>query len=183
MTEIASRYGSALFSIAVDRKQVNELQLEAKELRKVLLENRDFIVLLGNSFLSVEERDQIVDKTIKAFDEDIVSLIKVLIKNGRANQIIDVLDAFNSYCNNARGVEEGLVYSVVPLDELTLKKLQNKISQLEKVEVELINKIDPSIIGGLKVVIRGHIYDGSIKNKLENMKIDLLKKEGLTYED
>lgn len=183
MTEIASRYGSALFSIAVDRKQINELQLEAKELRKVLLENRDFIVLLGNSFLSVEERDQIVDKTIKAFDEDIVSLIKVLIKNGRANQVIDVLDAFNSYCNNARGVEEGLVYSVVPLDELTLKKLQTKISQLEKVEVELINKIDPSIIGGLKVVIRGHIYDGSIKNKLENMRIDLLKKEGLTYED
>ena len=183
MTEIASRYGSALFSIAVDRKQINELQLEAKELKKVLLENRDFIVLLGNSFLPVEERDQIVDKTLNAFDKDIVSLIKVLIKNNRANQIIDVLDAFNSYCNNARGVEEGLVYSVVPLDELTLNKLQKKISQLEKVEVELINKIDPSIIGGLKVVIRGHIYDGSVKNKLENMKIDLLKKEGLTYED
>ena len=183
MNEIASRYGLALFSIAEDRKQVLELQQEAKELRKVLLENRDFIVLLGNSFLSPEERLQIVDKTISAFDKDIVSLIKVLIKNNRANQIIDTLDAFNSCCNNARGVEEGLVYSVNPLDEQTLTKLQKKISQLEKVEVELINKIDPSLIGGLKVVIHGHIYDGSIKNKLENMKIDLLKKEGITYED
>ena len=76
-----------------------------------------------------------------------------------------------------------MVYSVVPLDEQTLSKLQKKISQLEKVEIELINKIDPSIIGGLKVVIHSHIYDGSIKNKLENMKIDLLKKEGITYED
>ena len=183
MTEIASRYGLALYSIAEDRKQIEELQQEAKELRKVLFENRDFIVLLGNSFLSFEERESIIDKTIKAFDKDIVSLIKVLVKNNRANQIIDALDAFNSYCNHARGVDEGLVYSVVPLDEQTLEKLQKKISQLEKVEVELINKIDPSLIGGLKVVIKGHIYDGSIKNKLENMKIDLLKKEGVTYED
>ena len=183
MNEIASRYGMALFSIAEDRKQIDSLQLEAKELRKVLFENRDFITLLGNSFLTFGEREQVIDKTISAFDKDIVSLIKVLIKNNRANQILDVLDAFNSYCNNARGVEEGLVYSVVPLDEQTLLKLQKKISQLEKVEVELINKIDPSLIGGLKVVINSHIYDGSIKNKLENMKIDLLKKEGITYED
>ena len=183
MTEIASRYGLALYSIAEDRKQINELQIEAKELRKILLENRDFIVLLGNSFLSFEEREKIIDKTISAFDKDIVSLIKVLVKNNRAIHIIDTLDAFNSYCNHARGVEEGLVYSVVPLDEQTISKLQKKISQLEKVEVELINKIDPNLIGGLKVVIKGHIYDGSIKNKLENMKIDLLKKEGITYED
>ena len=46
MNEIASRYGLALFSIAEDRQQILELQLEAKELRKVLLENHDFIVLL-----------------------------------------------------------------------------------------------------------------------------------------
>ena len=136
MTEIASRYGLALYSIAEDRQQINELQLEAKELRKILLENRDFIVLLGNSFLSFEEREKIIDKTISAFDKDIVSLIKVLVRNNRANHIMDTLDAFNSYCNHARGVEEGLVYSVVPLDEQTISKLQKKISQLEKVEVE-----------------------------------------------
>ena len=183
MNEIASRYGLALFSIAEERKQIIELQQEARELRKILFENHDFIVLLGNSFLSVEDRNQIVDKTIKAFDKDIVTLIKLLIKNNRSHFIIDVLDSFNSYCNNARGVEEGLVYSVIPLDEQTKLKLQKKISQLENVEVELINRIDQNLIGGLKVVIHGHIYDGSIKNKLENMKIDLLQKEGITYED
>ena len=82
MNEIASRYGLALFSIAEDRKQILELQLECKELKKVLLENQSFITLLNNSFILVEEREDIVDKTLKAFDKDIVSLIKLLIKNG-----------------------------------------------------------------------------------------------------
>lgn len=183
MNEIAARYGLALYSIADDRKEITSLQLEAKELKKVLLENPDFITLLNNSFLSHEERRGIVDKTLKAFDKDIVSLLKLLIDNNRIRYVVDVLDAFNSLCNNARNVEEGLVYSIIPLDEQTKKQLEKKISKLENVEVELINKIDPNLIGGLKVVINGHIYDGSIKNKLEQMKIDLLKKEGVTYED
>lgn len=183
MNEIASRYGLALYSIAEDRNEISSLQLEVKELRKVLLENPDFIVLLSNSFLSHEERDEIVDKTLSAFDKDIVTLIKVLINNNRMHYALEVLDAFNSLCNHARGVEEGLVYSIYPLDEQTLKQLEKKISKLENVEVELINRIDQNLIGGLKVVISGHIYDGSIKYKLEQMKIDLLKKEGITYED
>ena len=183
MNEIASRYGLALFSIAEDRKAVAALQLEVKELRKILYENPDFIVLLNNSFLSHEERGQIVDKTLSAFDKDIVTLVKVLIDNNRVRYLIEVLDAFNSLCNHARGVEEGLVYSVIPLDEQTLKQLEKKVSKLENVEVELVNRIDHNLIGGLKVVISGHIYDGSIKYKLEQMRIDLLKKEGVTYED
>ena len=183
MNEIASRYGLALFSIAEDRNEISSLQLEVKELRKVLLENPDFIVLLSNSFLPQEEREGIIDKTLSAFDKDIVTLIKVLINNNRVRYVLDILDAFNSLCNHARGVEEGLVYSVSPLDEQTLKQLEKKISQLEKVEVELTNRIDQNLIGGLKVVISGHIYDGSIKYKLEQMRIDLLKKEGITYED
>ena len=183
MNEIASRYGLAMFSIAVDRNEILPLQLEAKELKKVLLENRDFIVLLGNSFYTQEERESIVDKTLGAFDKDIVSLIKVLIRNNRTMYIFDVLDAFNSNCNHARGVDEGLVYSTVPLNKQTKKQLEKKISKLEGVEVELINKIDETLIGGIKVVIKGHIYDGSIKYKLEQMKINLMKKEGVTYED
>ena len=170
MNEIASRYGLALFSIAEDRKQVLELQMEMKELKKVLLENPDFITLLSNSFITHEEREKIVDKSLVAFDKDIVSLIKLLIRNNRMRYVIDVLNAFNSQCNNARNVEEGLFYSVNPLDEQSKKQLEKKISKLENVEVELINKIDSTLIGGIKVVINGHIYDGSIKNKLENMK-------------
>ena len=183
MNEIASRYGLALYSIAEDRNEISSLQLEVKELRKVLLENPDFIVLLSNSFLTKEEREQIVDKTLSAFDKDIVTLIKVLINNNRMHYVLEVLEAFNSLCNHARGVEEGLIYSVNPLDEQTLKTLEKKISKLENVEVELTNRIDQNLIGGLKVVISGHIYDGSIKYKLEQMRIDLLKKEGITYED
>ena len=183
MNEIASRYGLALYSIAEERNGIISLQQECKELKRILIENPSFITLLNNAFLSLEEREEIVDKTLSSFDKDIVNLIKLLIKNNRSRYIIEVIDAFNSSCNHYRVVEEGLVYSTEPLNEKVIKQLENKISSLEHVEVELFNKIDHTLIGGIKVVINGRIYDGSIKNKLENMKNDLLKKEDIIYED
>lgn len=175
MNEIASRYGQALFSLALDKNKVIPLQQEVKELIKLIESNSDFVMLLNSSFLSIEERQSILDKTLVRVDEDVIALLKIMIKNGRISYFIEVLQAFNSYCNAYRGVDEGLIYSISKLDEKTLKAIEREISKKENKEIELINRIDPSIIGGVKVVINDHIYDGSIKNRIEMMKKDLLK--------
>lgn len=175
MNEIASRYGQALFSLALDKNKVIPLQQEVKELIKLIESNSDFVMLLNSSFLSIEERQSILDKTLVRVDEDVIALLKIMIKNGRISYLIEVLQAFNSYCNAYRGVDEGLIYSISKLDEKTLKAIEREISKKENKEIELINRIDPSIIGGVKVVINDHIYDGSIKNRIEMMKKDLLK--------
>jgi len=183
MKEIASRYALALYSLANEKGLVTEYQEECKVLKKVLLENNDFIVALNSSFLSKEERIEMIDKTLSSFKDDIVKIIKIIIENNRANYLVDVLDGFNSLCNESRGVKEGLLYSTAPIDEQTKLEIEKKISQIEKVSVELINRIDPSLIGGVKVVIGNHIYDGSVKSKLESMRNTLLSKEDTNNEN
>ena len=175
MNEIASRYGLALFSISEEKHKVLELQQEVKELSKIFSENPGFTLLLKSSFLSIEERTKIIDKVLKGVDKDFIALLKIVLKNNRISLLDEVLQSFNSYCNAYRGVDEGLIYSISPLNEKTKKSIEKKISEIEKRDVELINKVDPKLIGGVKVVINDHIYDGSVKNRIENMKIDLLK--------
>ena len=177
MNEIASRYGLALYSICLDNKKVIETQEEVKEIRRILKEFPDFIMILDSKFLSSEERIEIVDKTFVGVDIDFKSLLKIMIQNGRISYLDEDLQAFNSYCNAYRGVDEGLIYSSVPLDEKIKAKIEKKISEIEKTNIELINRVDPELIGGVKVVIHDHIYDGSIKNRLEMMRKDLLHKE------
>lgn len=175
MNDIASRYGLALFSIAEDNNKVISLQNEVKEIKRIIDDNPNFITLLNSSFLSIEERLNVIDNTLINVDKDFIALLKIMIVNGRISLFDEVLQAFNSYCNAYRGVDEGLVYSTSPLDEKTKKTIETKISQIEKVDIELINKVDPNLIGGVKVVIHDHVYDGSIKNQIEKMKKDLLK--------
>ena len=177
MLEIAQNYASALLSLAIDDNKVILYQEEAKELRKIIRDNPDFLLLIESRFLSVKEREENAEKLLSNFSTDVVNFIKIIIKHNRVNYLIDILDAFNSLCNENRDIVEGLIYSAFPLGEETLLKIKKKISEIENHEVDLIPKIDPSLIGGVKVVINSHVYDGSIKNQLEKMQIDLLRKE------
>lgn len=175
MNEITTRYATALYSLKLDSNRLLESQKEVRELKKIFMENPDFIVILSSSYKSNEEKIKIIDKTLVGVDDEIKSWIKIITQNHRASHLIDIFDGFISLVNEYRGVKEGLVYSTERLSENQLTKLNQKIGEAENIPVELKNIIDPSLIGGVKVVINDHIYDGSIKHHIEDMKISLLK--------
>ena len=177
MLEIAQNYASALLSIAVEDNKVIEYQKEVKELTKIIKDNPDFLLLLDSRFLTVNERMQKVSEILVGFSNDVVNFIKIIVSHNRVNYLEDILQAFNTLCNENRDIVKGLIYSAFPLDEKTLLKIKKKISQVEHRDVDLITRIDPSLIGGVKVVINSHVYDGSIKNQLEKMQLDLSRKE------
>ena len=175
MKEITSRYAEALYSLKKDEDSLESSQKEIKELIKVLKENPDFLVVLNSSYKEFEEKEEIIDKVFIGVDEEIKTLIKIVVKNHRGQYLTEIFENYNSLVNEYRGVIEGLVYSTEPLSESQLAKLNSAIGKIETRPVELKNIIDPSLIGGVKVVINDHIYDGSIKRHINDMKIALLK--------
>ena len=177
MLEIAQNYANALLSIAIDDNKVIEYQKEVKELAKIIKDNPDFLILIDSRFLSINERKEKVKEILEGFSADIVSFVQIIVEHNRVNYLEDILQAFNTLCNESQDILEGLIYTAFPLDEKTLIKIKKKISQIEHRDVDLITRIDPSLIGGVKVVINSHIYDGSIKNQLEQMQVDLSRKE------
>ena len=177
MLEIAQNYASALLSIAIEDNKVIDYQKEVKELMKIIKDNPDFLLLIDSRFLTINERKEKAEEILKGLSNDVVSFIKIIIEHNRVNYLEDILQAFNTLCNENRDILEGLIYTAFPLDEKTFNKIKNKISQVEHHDVDLVTKIDPSLIGGVKVVINSHIYDGSIKNQLEQMQVDLSRKE------
>ena len=177
MLEIAQNYASALLSIANDENKVVEYQQEVKELMKIIKDNPDFLMLLDSRFLTVSERKEKVSEILVNFSSDVVNFIKIIVEHNRISYLEDILQAFNTLCNESRDIVEGLIYTAFPLEEKTLLKIKQKISEVEHRDVDLIVRIDPTLIGGVKVVINSHVYDGSIKNKIEKMQVDLSRKE------
>lgn len=175
MKEITSRYAEALYSLKRDSNSLESSQKEVKELIKVLKENPDFLMLLSSSYKTFEEKEKIIDDVFVGVDTEIKTLMKIVVKNHRGQYLAEIFLEFNSLVNEYRGVKEGLVYSTEPLSESQLAKLSSAISEIETRPVELKNIIDPTLIGGVKVVINDHIYDGSIKHHIDDMKLALLK--------
>ena len=91
MLEIAQNYASALLSLAVDDNKVILYQEEVKELRKIIRDNPDFLLLIESRFLSVKEREENAEKLLSNFSTDVVNFIKIIIKHNRVNYLVDIL--------------------------------------------------------------------------------------------
>ena len=78
MKEITSRYAEALFSLKRDSNTLEESQQEVKELKKVFEENPGFITLLASYNKTLDEKIEIIDKTLKGVDEEIKSSAKTI---------------------------------------------------------------------------------------------------------
>lgn len=178
MNELTSRYALALYSLKKEKDELLDTQLVVKELIKIIKDNPDFLVLISDQKIAKEERIIINEKVFASIDDDIRNLINVVIENNRGKYLLEVFNDFNSLVNEYRGVKEGLCYSAFPLKEEELEKISSSLSKVENHPIELKNIVDPSLIGGVKVVINDHIYDGSLKHHIESMKANLLNSEG-----
>lgn len=173
MNEIASKYATALYELALENNNLDLYQEQCRFVLSSLEENEEFFSVLDSKFLSIKEIYEIIEKTYIGVEMDIISLLKIIVENHRVSILKDILISFNSLCNSYKGITEGLLYSAFELDKATITDIENAIGKKENRKISLIFKIDPSLIGGAKVVINNHIYDGSVKNKLSEMKQSL----------
>lgn len=183
MKKGVSNYGLALFSLALDLSKVEEYKSEMKKWEDIFHENEEFLQVLNSAFLSREERKDILEKTCLGMNEDILHLFFIIIDNGDIAYLFDIIDSFITCCNDHLGIKEGIIYSTEYLDSNTINQIEEKISKIEDRKIYLRNLIDKSLLGGIKVVIGDHIYDGSLKYRISEVKKHLLNKEGSSNED
>ena len=94
-------------------------------------------------------------------------------KNHRFNIINRIVKEYVEISNDELGVLEGIVYSTIELTRGEISRLEESVSKKLSQRVELTNHIDMSLIGGIKIVIHDHVFDGSLKGKLESLKLNL----------
>jgi F-type H+-transporting ATPase subunit delta len=66
------------------------------------------------------------------------------------------------------------VYSSYPLTKTQLENLSNSLSKHYQKRINIIENVDSSLVGGIKIVVDNEIIDATILNKLEKV-IDSIK--------
>ena len=177
MNNLASRYASALLSLALEENKNEAYRQYLKSILEVIQEDKSLEKLLSCSNISKEEKKKIVDRVfVSAPSVHINSFIKVIIDNSRATYLKKIIEEFISLSNAQDGILEGYIYSSIPLEKEEIRKIELSISLKLKKKVYLIPKIKEELIGGFKVVINDYVFDASIKNKLEGLKQSLLER-------
>ncbi|MDP9881894.1 F-type H+-transporting ATPase subunit delta [Variovorax boronicumulans] len=101
------------------------------------------------------------------------NFLRTVIDNGRLAALPEVAAQYRELKNAKGGTADAVIYSAFPIDAASLAEvavaLQRRFGRPLNTRVES----DPSLIGGIRVVVGDEVLDTSVKARLEQMKAAL----------
>ena len=165
-------YAQALLEMATERGVVDEVALEVQDLLPLIAEDGDLYRLLVNPAIGDQERGQIIQRIFEGKVSDLLyKMLRVLGDKGRLGSLPEVASGYLLAVAEARGQVDVEAHVASPLDEATAKRVADQIGEaLGGKGVTLTQKVEPSLIGGMKIKVGDRLIDASVASQLRNMK-------------
>ena len=175
MTQVGSVYGEALYTLAQEESLSAQILDEISVLSQSFHAEPDFIRLLCTPNLSVQERCAILDDSFrKIVHPYVLNFLKILTEKGYMRHFFDCCKAYEESYNRDNGILPVTAITAVSLNPAQAEKLTAKLCQITGKQVKLYSRIDPTVLGGVRLDYDGKRLDESVSNRLDTIR-DLLK--------
>ena len=175
MTEVGSVYGEALYDLAKSEKLSVQILDEITLLTEAFRQEPDFLRLLAAPGLSKDERRKILDDSFQGkVHEYVLNFLKILTEKGYVRHFNDCCAAYRDHYNRDNGILPVRVISAVALSAEQSEKLTAKLSALTGKTVQLQNRVDPGVLGGIRLDYDGKSLDDTVSHRLDAVR-SLLK--------
>jgi F-type H+-transporting ATPase subunit delta len=170
--DVGARYAQALFDLASDQDALGPVEADLKGLEAARAENADFKRFLSSPAYGAEEKGKGLAAIAKAAGVNPLTakFLGLLAHNNRASALPAVTRAFLALAAKKRGAVAAEVVSAVPLTEAQSKGVAAALRQALGKDPEMTVRVDPAILGGLKVRVGSRLYDASLKSRLDTLK-------------
>jgi len=174
-TEVGKRYAQALFDLADDTGALDAVRADLKSLRAAWMESADLRRLATSPVIAAEDQQRglvaIADSA--KFNRVTRNFLGLLGQNHRARDLPAVIAGFDALYATKTGVVAAEVVTAQALTAAQLKTIQTALRASLGKDPEMTARVDPAILGGLKVKVGSKLFDASLKTKLDQMKFAL----------
>lgn len=171
MTEVGNVYGEALYSLAREEGLSKIILEQLKVLDTCFRQEPDFLRLLSSPNLPKADRCRILDDSFRGQIEPyILNFLKILTEKGYVRHFSACCQAYRELYNQDNGILPVTAVSAVPLNDKQLAALTEKLSRITGKHVELENKLDPAILGGLRLDYDGKRVDDTVAHRLDTVR-------------
>jgi|SRR5688572_9173991 F-type H+-transporting ATPase subunit delta len=101
------------------------------------------------------------------------NFLTTVLENGRFAALPEIAKQFRALANAQSGSSDALVQSAFPIGAAELAQLGTTLEKRFGRKLQLTVEQDPSLIGGIRVVVGDEVLDTSVKARLEQMKVAL----------
>ena len=176
MTQVGAVYGEALYSLVKDEGvSLSDIKQQLLALEQSFSAEPAFVRLLSSPNLSKEERCRIADDSFRGkLHPYVLNFLKILTEKGYMRYFADCSKAYHELYNQDHNILVVTAVTAVTLSAAQSARLTEKLSGITGKTVELVNKVDPSCLGGVRLDYDGKRVDDTVAHRLDAIR-SLLK--------
>ena len=168
---VLRRYANALYQEAERRDCIEAVDADVDLLRQTLEETREFARLVESPAIPQDKKKDVfralLEERVHALT---LRFLELLVDKDRETLLSSLLDTYRDLRDDMLNIVEVQARTPEPLDEDEREKLIQRLKAMTGKDIRLEVRENPSLIGGLVIRIGDRVYDGSVRQKLENLR-------------
>ncbi|MBE6975697.1 MAG: ATP synthase F1 subunit delta [Ruminococcaceae bacterium] len=174
MTQVGSVYGEALYDLAKAEGLSETILQELSVLEESFRQNPAFLRLLAAQSLSKQERCAILDDSFRGkLQPYVLNFLKILTEKGYPKHFFDCVASYREHYNRDNGILPVTAVTAVALDAGQAARLSEKLTAITGKTIQLHNRVEPGILGGIRLDYDGKCLDGTVAHRLSAIRAKL----------
>lgn len=172
---VARRYATAFFEVLKEEDSLDKAYEEFTFVKDLIEKENQFEILLESPRLNQDEKKDMLKEVFEGkVDNRLLGLLYLLIDKQRINHLEGIYSEFRRLYDIENNKIKATAVTVVGMNDKAKISLKNLLEEKLGKSIELENKVDKNIIGGVQLRIGDKVIDGSIKRKIDLLRESLL---------
>ena len=166
---LARRYATAIFQLASEAGAVDAVSHDLHTFVAALGADQQVDRFFRSPVIDREEKSAVIAQAFDRLNEIALHAILLLIRKRRETLVNEIVRQYDILERQARGAQPLTVTSARKLDPGELDALIAKLSAAFKTTFDVTQRVDPKLIGGVRLTIGDKRVDGSIAGRLNDL--------------
>lgn len=168
-SQIGRRYAEAIFEIAESNNSVKEVYETLNSLMESYKTDKDFKNFIDHPLITNEEKIEALEKIYQKENQEIKNIIFYILEKNRMANIREIVAEYLKIYYVKNQILDVEATFAQKLTKEQREKLIQKLELKTKKKINLVEKVDASIIGGGILKIGDRIIDGTVRTQLDSL--------------
>jgi F-type H+-transporting ATPase subunit delta len=170
---VAGRYATALFELGLEANALDKILNDLNSFHEAMDAAEDLQRLVKSPVFTPDEQLRAISAVLEEIKIDglTANFLKLVAKNRRLFATPDMIKAFRALLAHHRGQASAQVITAAKLEDGQVRALQQALNAALGKDVELDQRVDPALLGGLVVKVGSRMIDTSLRTKLNSLKV------------
>jgi len=174
--QVAKKYSVALFNLAIERGILDNAWDQFGSLGEFLKADSTFLDFMSAPQVPDQQKEDLVTKAFSGkLEICFFNYLMMLVRKRRVGYLPEIIDELDRMIRAEKGIARATCITVNQISDSERQELIAKLTQKTSLKIELEEKVDKSILGGMIIILHNQIIDGSVRYGLDQLKNCLMK--------